>query len=915
MLTIAWRGLRAHMARYVMSLVAIALGVSFVVASFCLRALMDGQVSSMLETNAAADVYVTGATVDAATASALMGAMNGTGAGASSGASSSDAGSSTSSTSRRDVQLPLQASLTDLINQAPGVRESFPSITGMIALVGADGNAVQLSGSYTMGVTADGSNPNYALADGRWASSDDEITLESQTAERSGLRVGGRTKVVTSLGGVRDVTVTGIWKARTAQAGVLFVGLSKDAATAAFSPTGQVQQIEVYGAASGTGTATSATAGGASGGTLDSAAQSRLADDVRAYLESHGQKGLVEVSTGEDMRERMRASVDSVIGFVQTFILVFALLALVTGAFIIMNTFAMIVRERMREFAVLRSIGASPSQVFAAVTAEAAGLGVVGAAVGVGLGALWMRLLVAAFAALGKPLEGYAGLTPLAVAVGAATGVLVSVGSALPPGRTAALTAPIEAMNATVRPERPLTRRALAGVALLALGVAALTLAARYGQDPDSVPAAFYGLNVKWAFGVGAGATLVGAIVLAPAALPALVAVFGLPFQFVVRPVGQLACQNLTRNRRRTASTAGALVIGMAIVALFATAAASIKASTAVLVESHVTADFAVTSSLGNMPAGSVDRIAATDGVRKASAINVHQVLVDGEDNTLAEADRDMFSTIFTVDAYDGVSPADAIGRGEAIVGRTYASDHGVHVGDRIELSRTAAAGVPIKPVTVTVGTVLRDSLSMIDSMVVVDRATFASQVPAGTEMTMICYVSAYPGEDLAALKARLVDALRGYYVLTVMTRDELVGYSAKMIDQVTTMLYALLALSVAIALLGIANTLALSVSERTKEIGLLRAVGLGRAQLRAMFAIEAALTSLLGTLIGMAVGVGVGVTLPSIFSKQGLTTLAVPWDQILAFLGVSVVIGLLASVVPSRKALKVGVLDAIDAD
>ena len=911
MLTISLRGFRAHLTRYMMSLVAIALGVSFVVASFCLRALMDGQVSSMLETNAAADVYVTGASVDSATASALMGAMSGSSSGsassgsASSGNASSGSESSSSGSSSSDggqVQLPLEASLTDLIDQAPGVRESFPSITGMVALVGADGSAVQLSGSYTMGVTADGSNPNYELTEGSWAQGDGQITLESQTMEQSGLKVGDRTKIVTSVGGVRDVTVVGVWKARTSQAGVLFVGLSKSAATAAFSPTGRVQQIEVYGH------------GGADGAGLDAAAQERLAGDVRWYLEDHGQKGLVEVSTGEQMRERMRAAVDSVIGFVQTFILVFALLALVTGAFIIMNTFAMIVRDRMREFAVLRSIGASPAQVFATVVAEAAGLGVIGSAVGVALGALWMRLLVAAFAALGKPLEGYAGLTPLAVAVGALTGVLVSLGSAMLPSRTAALTPPIEAMNETVRPERPLMRRAIAGAVILAVGVASLILAARYGQDPDSVPAAFYGLSTKWAFGVGAGATLVGAIVLAPAVLPVLVAVAGLPFQLAIRPVGQLACQNLTRNRRRTASTAGALVIGMAIVALFSTAAASIKTSTAVLVDSHVTADFAVTSSLGFMPDGAVDDIASVDGVRKASAINVHQVLVDGGDTTLAEADADMFSTIFTVNAYEGKDPADAIGHGEAIVGRTYASDHGVRVGDRIELSRTAAAGVPIKPVTVTVGTVLKDSLSTIDSMVVVDRDTFASQVPKGTEMTMICYVSADPGVDKAALKARIVEKLKGYYILSVMTKDELIGYSAKMIDQVTTMLYALLALSVLIALLGIANTLALSVSERTKEIGLLRAVGLGRAQLRAMFAIEAMLTSLLGTLIGMAVGVGVGVTLPSIFAKQGLTTLAVPWDQILLFLGVSLVVGLVASVGPSRKALKVGVLDAIDA-
>jgi putative ABC transport system permease protein len=579
-----------------------------------------------------------------------------------------------------------------------------------------------------------------------------------------------------------------------------------------------------------------------------------------------------------------------------------------------MNTFSMIVRDRMREFAVLRSIGAAPGQVFGTVITEALGLGVLGSAIGVGLGAAWMQILITVFNAMGKPLSGYGGLNVSSVLIGVLTGVVVSFVSAVLPSRLAALTPPIEAMNETVRPERPLKARSVFGFILLVIGVGALVLAARYGVDPNSVPSAFQGLDTKWAFGVGAGLTLIGAIVFAPAILPFVVSIIGWPVNFFVRPVGQLASENVTRNRRRSASTAGALVIGMAIVALFSTAAASIKTSTANIVESHVSADFSVQSTLFTVPNGVVTKLGKVEGVSSVVPIQQHSAIVNKTRGTVMRAADNLFGDVFSISEYQGENPHKAILEGEAVLGKDYASTNKLAVGDTVDISKVQAVGSKqtTKPVTLKVGTVLKDSIGSIDSNIVMPAKAFDSQFDAATSTMMSCYIIADKGVGLTALHKRLDDVVKPYYVLSVLTKQEQISYQGKMIDQITTMLYALLALSVFIALLGIANTLALSVAERTREIGLLRAVGLGKTQLRAMFMIESVLISLLGTLIGMAVGVGIGSTLPGIFSSQGLTELTIPWNQIVLFLVVSVVIGVVASVGPSRKALKIPVLAAI---
>ncbi|BDZ41451.1 hypothetical protein GCM10025865_07500 [Paraoerskovia sediminicola] len=215
--------------------------------------------------------------------------------------------------------------------------------------------------------------------------------------------------------------------------------------------------------------------------------------------------------------------------------------------------------------------------------------------------------------------------------------------------------------------------------------------------------------------------------------------------------------------------------------------------------------------------------------------------------------------------------------------------------------------------VDTTIGAVIDSQVVSTD--VVLDEATFAEAVPAAQRTLRVVYVTASPGTDLDALRADLTDVVRPYVVLSVLDPEQVASSFAEQVTQVLSILYALLALSIVIALLGIVNTLALSVIERTREIGLLRAVGLGRLQLAGIIAIESVLISVYGTALGVAVGIGIGAALPGVLSSEGLTTLAVPWDQVLAVLGAAVAIGLVASIWPAVRAARLPVLDAVTVD
>ncbi|WP_454041545.1 ABC transporter permease [Cellulosimicrobium sp. Marseille-Q8652] len=905
MLRVALRGVRAHLVRFVLSVLAVTLGVAFVVGTFAFRGMLSSTFDDIIATTLVADVYV-------------RGAQEVTGAPPQEGGGGGGAPGTGFGAERTLVPDDLTATIEDV----EGVDRAAADISGPAVLVAADGTAVVTNGPPSVALAVDGQDPSLALLDGAWPGAG-EIVLEESAAEASDLATGDETTIV--LGDEpRPVTVSGVFGIEAAAAGAVLVGLDEATAREAFAPDGQVAQIAVW--------ASGGESGGASddGGTT-SADEEALAERVGAVLPDG-----VEAVSGTQAREEASEAVEEILGFVETFLLVFAAIALFVGAFIIANTFQMSVRERLRELALLRALGASPGQVFSSVLTQALAVGLVGGALGVAGGAALVRVIRWGLAAAGMEFSGRVPLggTQLAAAVG--LGAVVSVLAAVLPARRAAAIPPVQAMRDDVAPERGTLARAVGGIVLVVAGAGVLWLAASLGSSVAEDPTGWAwvdDLSPRVLLGVGAGLVLVGVLVGSPAVARGVLTVLAWPLVVALRPLGRLARGNVTRNPRRTASTAGALLIGMALVSVTGVIAASTQASVRSIVETEVRADLVVDSATQTVPGGAVDAVRAVPGAETVDTVRLGLAPVatvgssgeagagtdEARGTDVAGVPASFFETALDPVAIQG-DPTSTLEDGDVVVHRRTARERGWEVGDTLRLGGEAGGGAAgdasTAVVEAQVGAIIDSQL--VGTGILVRDDVFDDVVPPAQASVRIVYVSAAQGAspaDVESLRDGLTEAVAPYLVLTVLDREETASAFAEQVDQVLVILYALLALSIVIALLGIVNTLALSVIERTREIGLLRAVGLGRLQLAGIIAIESVLTAVYGTVLGVATGIGIGAALPGVLADEGLSTLAIPWGQVLAILGAAVVIGLVASVWPAIRAARLPVLDAVTVD
>ncbi|WP_435738471.1 FtsX-like permease family protein [Cellulosimicrobium sp. PMB13] len=923
MLRVALRGVRAHLVRFVLSVLAVTLGVAFVVGTFAFRGMLSSTFDDIIATTLVADVYV-------------RGSQEVTGAAPQEGGSGGGGATGGGFAAERTL---VPDDLVAVIEDVDGVDRASADISGPAVLVAADGTAVVTNGPPSVALAVDEEDPSLTLLDGSWPGPGD-IVLEESAAEAAALGTGDETTIV--LGDEpRPVTVSGVFGIEAAAAGAVLVGLDDATAREVFAPDGQVTQIAVWAAGSDGGT------GGAGGGSAAATAadEEALAERVEAVLPDGA-----EAVSGTQAREEASEAVEEVLGFVETFLLVFAAIALFVGAFIIANTFQMSVRERLRELALLRALGASPGQVFSSVLTQALAVGLVGGALGVAGGAALVRVIRWGLAAAGMEFSGRVPLggTQLAAAVG--LGAVVSVLAAVLPARRAAAIPPVQAMRDDVAPERGTLARAVGGIVLVAAGAGVLWLAAFLGSSVADDPTGWPwvdDLSPRVLLGVGAGLVLVGVLVGSPAVARPVLALLAMPLVAAIRPLGRLARGNVTRNPRRTASTAGALLIGMALVSVTGVIAASTQASVRSIVETEVRADLVVDSATQTVPGGAVDAVRAVPGAETVDTVRLGLAPVatvgsagsaegesDGADEPGGEArgtdvagvPATFFETSLDPVALQG-DPTSTLEDGDVVVHRRTARERGWEVGDTVRLGGEGgvesgagdstgdgvAAGASVEA---TVGAIIDSQL--VGTGILVRDDVFDDVVPPAQASVRIVYVGAADDASTAQLdelREGLTDAVAPYLVLTVLDREETASAFADQVDQVLVILYALLALSIVIALLGIVNTLALSVIERTREIGLLRAVGLGRLQLAGIIAIESVLTAVYGTVLGVATGIGIGAALPGVLADEGLSTLAIPWGQVLAILGAAVVIGLVASVWPAIRAARLPVLDAVTVD
>ncbi|MGO5374959.1 ABC transporter permease [Bifidobacterium thermophilum] len=917
--TIGVRDARAHASRFVMSIVAIALGVAFVLGSFCFRGLLDGQVRKMTSTNADGDVYVQGlVTEDSDYSSASAGSAASSAASATASSSSSD--------DDTDSRNNIDVSLVDTIAAVDGVQTAVParSLDGVV-LVNSDGVAA----SSMTGTSANAMSEEYRwrsahFVQGGYPRGEHEVAISSDTAGSAGLAYGSQTKIVYPSAGVQDVTVTGIFDLDDSQAGALVLGLDPDVVISELQAQGTstdtIPRIKVYGSANG-------------GAALTEKQQQDLADAINAALPADSQATAV---TGQSHRDELNKSYSKQLGFIQPLILIFAVLALFVGSFIIANTFTMIVRDSMRGYALLRSIGVSPGQIFATVIIQALLLGLVGSGIGVVLGWGIVEAIVAILAAQGTPFTASAAPTVPIILLAFAVGIAVSLLGATLPARRAALAPPIQAMNETTNPEPPVTRRAIGGIVLALLGGLCwwFALAIAHTSDTAAGPTpwpALNGIGVGWPLGVGAGLLVVGVIMLAPALVRPFGAVLGWLPAHAFHVTGRLAVRNLSRQKRRTANTAAALFVALAIVGCIGVVTSSVKASVSDIVDNNLQADYVLSANSVRIPNAALDQVRQLPDVADVETTSVAMgVKVSGVPDPMPVfvTDRGFADTVIAPDSWEGDFYGTLDDSTRVVVGETTASKYGWHVGDAIELTSDGvtmaaaeaaqqqaqqaqeAARQSSRTATYTIGAIAKGVPW--SSNIWID-ATQADELGESNALvTPSAFVTLRDGTDADAARDDLENIVRPYYTISVMSHDEYKSATSSMVDQVMLGMYALLALSLVIAIFGIVNTLMLSISERTREIGVLRAIGTSDGQVRGMIAIESTLISIMGTVLGLVAGVAAGAEIRGCYSTMGMSVLSIPWRQLALFLVCSVLVGILASLAPARRALKIPVLDAV---
>ena len=854
---VAWRSVRAHAKQFFLTTFAVVLGVAFLSGTLALRASMSETFSKLTSSTITSDLYVEGAKI------------------------SSDGNNGSSDSTQTQ---PIDSSLADQIKQVDGVEAANPGTQVTGVLVGANDTPVSNMGAPTLFLPLYDKEPGRTWAQGHMPKGGGEIALESGALKNSGLKIGDKTHIVIQ-GQPTEVTVVGEFHFESSMASATVVGMDPDWLMPLAAPDGRVSTISID------------LANGASLDTVKSEVTKVVPDGT-------------QVKTRAELIKEQNKTIESQLGFIQTFLMVFVVVAMFVGSFIIMNSFAMSVRQRVKEFALLRAVGASPGSVFGIVFLQAVVIGIIGSALGVAAGAGLLAGLAKLLDNMGMPLLEGTGLTAPIIVISLVVGLAVTIIGALMPAREAALTHPVEAMRGVSGSrEKSLVLRTIIGGLLLAAGAAAVA-AAWVNEDLE---------QRQLIMGLGAGGVVLGLLIVSPTLARPVVAVLGLPFR-MLRPSGRLALRNIVHNPRRTANTSGALMVGMALVCAGATLAASFNASTADEIDRSLKADLLVqpatmSSSNTKLSSEKAKELAAIDGVKETSSYTLYVNAVtkpDGSQNPAATSlviDPATYSSAYDIRVTSGsLSDLDAT---HVAVNK----NENLKMGDKVTLtgpngSVEATVGAIVDPKGIG-GTYFYSPkvAAAVGSWTSPGTSTDPDHVldaPLGMLLTL------EDGANLDTVRHKAEDIVADTYQYSVNDASQLSDKVGQRINQMLAVLYGLLGLSIVIAILGIVNTLVLSVSERTREIGLMRAVGLGKTQLSGEIITESVLTSLYGTVLGGATGVVLAAALKKILEDQGLTSLSVPWGQMVGMLALSVVVGVIAALWPALRASRLPVLDAI---
>ncbi|MET8859667.1 ABC transporter permease [Streptomyces sp. NPDC004579] len=707
-----------------------------------------------------------------------------------------------------------------------------------------------------------------------------EALLDADTADKKHLGIGD-TLTVQAQPGSFKVRIVGIATFTTTNPGAALIFLD--------TPTAQSKLL-------GRPDAATSISVDAAPGVDDAVLKKRVSAELGA--------GPYEVKTAEEQAKSSAEQLGGFLDVIKYVMLGFAGIAVLVGIFLIVNTFSMLIAQRTRELGLLRALGADRRQVRRSVLTEALLLGLVGSTLGLAAGiglAIGLIKLMSAFGMNLKSTEMVVGWgTPVAAYV---VGVGVTYIAAYLPARRAAGVSPMAALSdaEVTGVGRPLRVRAVVGGVVGAAGAAALAGCA--ASSKTSTSASLLGLGVVL--------TLIATVIVGPLLVRPVIRVLGGAFPAIFGPVGRMSQRNALRNPRRTGATAAALMVGLALVGGMSVASASMSKSFDQQIDKTLGADF-VLQNANYVPFSHevTDKVRATEGVGLVVRQRFTPVAVKLPDGKRVETTASAYDPRLDDVAhltYTRGDSAAALGEGRIAMDATFAEDHDVRVGSTIPVEFPAG-----RTTTLTVGALTDQDGGGFGTQggLFFGFGTIEKYVPGGQDSAL--YVNAAPGTAPDRLRPLLEKTLEPYP--QVQVRDQ-ADYKKLVHDQIAVLLYlvyALLGLAIVIAVLGVVNTLALSVVERTREIGLLRAIGLGRRQLRRMIRLESVVIAVFGAVLGLALGIIWGVCVQQVLALQGMKALAIPWTTIVAVVIGSAVVGIVAALLPALRASRMNVLAAI---
>jgi putative ABC transport system permease protein len=831
----------AHRSRLALTWLAVALGVAFVAGSLVLTDTSSRLLDEQFRTS------VAGVDLTVRTAAAFDAAMG------------------------LEVQRdPLPTDLPDRIAATPGVGQ-VRAVAGGAGQLQVRGQVVKPNGPTLIGSWAQRPYAAYALRAGRAPSGVGEVVIDARTAAAQRIALGDTVTVSATTS--RQLQVVGLAGVGDAD------GIANTAVVLTDLPTAQT----LLGLGSRISSVDVIAEDGASGPDL----RSRVAASLGSRY---------AVSSTQDASAASADAAKESIKYLRIALLALAAAGLVVGAFLIANTFGIVLTQRSRELALLRAAGATGRQVFASVFGEALLVGLAGAVGGtvLGIGAAYGQRGLAQGAGLALP-DGPLTITVRTLVVAVGAGTLVTLVAALAPARRAAQVAPVEAMRASDPASRtPRRGRVLAGWILLGLAVAGLVVATIVREVV--------------LVGSGAAVLLAALVVLGPVVAPRLARTVGRPLLHAGVP-GQLARQSTVRNPRRTASTAMALALSLALISFVAVLGDSVKAISAGGTEA-VTAELMVQSTgnemLGGLSPEVAQRVSALPEVGAVSAVRYGHWLDKGVTSALTAADPASLAEVVKITPSAG--NLTALAHGGVVVAEDVATQRHLQVGDTLAMTFPRDGEQPLR----IVGLMDDKTVQALSTNYLISTDTYSEHYAENVDATV--YVALADGVDPTEARSALNAAVSAFPNAQVRDQAEAAAGRVAAVEQVLGLITVLLGFAVLIALLGITNTLALSIVERTREIGLLRAVGMTRVQLRWMVRAEAVLVAAVAVVIGVLLGVGLGIATLAGLSAGTELVVSVPAGQLVATVVLAVLAGLAAGLLPARRAARLDVLDAIAA-